>query len=225
MVSSPEANAAIAVGFFGLFFSGLGWLILFLTKRAKKKAEKSNLQHGFAERRNRMLAEIHARKSEAERYLENIESAFWAAEQAGALVVSIVPYADIESDMYRMRAHGPNSGTPLTRIEPVMTPELAEEIKRFEVREMYECGPEGLGSINMAARSIQWRVTEVPERFEPPDLKNHDRIDYPDLSISHGLNRTLMKAARKMLGYTLEDIQREVDLLVEKEGAIEVEEE
>jgi hypothetical protein len=187
--------------------------------RQRKRSEGVN-RSSFWNRHQKMLSEIQERKSEAEICRDRIDAAFNEARECGVLLVSEVSYEDIESDKFRAKDRHPGDHPKpmLTRIKPVLTQELAERIRDFEVHASYECDTEGLAQIRLDARLLQWRVEEVPARYEPPNLKDEDRINYPDLYAFAWLPEALKHEARRFLGYDDDYVQKQVDALVEKES-------
>jgi hypothetical protein len=207
--------------------AAIGAVVSMARINRQRKRSKGINRSSFWTRHQQMIAEIQARKSGAEIYRDSIDAAFNEARECGVLLVSEVSYEDIESDMhqYKHRRAGDKNKPMLTRITPIMTRELAERIRDFEVHNAYDGDTYGLAQIRLDARLIKWRVAEVPGNYEPPKLKDEDRITYPDLYAFSWLPDSLRKEARRFLGYDDDYVQKQADLLVEKEDAIEVEQE
>lgn len=204
-------------------------VFLFVTNHfEKKKSDKPLSTASFAARKERVLAEVQARKSAEQVYTERIEAAFNEARECGALIITESDYDDIECDMHRSRERHPGDLPKplLTRITPILTPELAEKVRDYEiVNEHFPFQAEKCAEVCLAARMIKWRVEEVPEHYAPPTLKDRDRILYPDLSGTFALPEGVAEEARKMLGYDDEYVKQQAQLLEEKEGSFEVTEE
>jgi hypothetical protein len=219
MDSVVSAAAIIGVAAIGAVVS--------MAKINRQRKRAQGVTSSFWNRHQQMLAEIQARKSEAEIYRDSIDAAFNEARECDVLLVSEVSYQDIETDKFRSQGRHPGDHPKpmLTRITPILTRELAERIRDFEVHNAYEGDTYGLAQIRLDARLIKWRVEEVPGNYEPPKLKDEDRIVYPDLNAFSWLPVHLSEEARKLLGYDYAYVQQQVDLLIEKEDAIEVEQE
>ena len=226
----PVLVASSIVGV--LAVGGFSASIIVRSRREKAVLPVTNLST-FAGRHQQMVAEVEARKSSEQIYRERIDAAFIEAHEAGVLIVDSVRYADIENDMYRNRSrYSDRSDSPyvkplLTRITPVMTTELAERIREYEIMEHsdYDSDSEGLAGICIAARTIKWRVEEVPLQYEPPNLKDVDRISYPDLTMRYVLPEDLKKAAREVLDYGDEYVVDQAELRNQKSDSFEVTEE
>lgn len=196
-------------------FGGVLLFCIFLavTTYFEKQKNKSRAVAGvypasFATRHQQMLDEVEARKSEEQRYRERIQAAFNEARECGALIVSEAEYADIESDMYRSR--NPHVKTMLTRITPIMTKELAELVREHEIKRTAEgYDSEGGAQVCLSARTIRWKIEEVPAQYEPPNLKDRDRIVYPELSAYTIVYQPLIDAARALLGYDSQYVEEE----------------
>jgi hypothetical protein len=214
----PVIKASLIIGFVALVCA----IFVAQDEIRKRRAGSRKDSHlsSFAARHQQVLAEVEALKTAEQRYRDRINAAFNEARESGALIVSEVSYADIETDKFRAKGRHPGDHPKpmLTRIKPVLTQELAERIRDFEVHASYECDTEGLAQIRLDARSLQWRVEEVPARYEPPNLKDEDRITYPDLYAFAWLPESLKHEARRFLGYDDEYVQKQVDALVEKES-------
>lgn len=206
---------------FGIF----GLLLLVTTcLEINRKKKKLDCPTSFMARHNAMLEEIQSLKTEEQRYQDSIQGAFSEAREHDLLYVFEVPYDDIESDKIRYHANESDSKTRLTRIYPIMTQELAEKIREYEVKAWYGFAPELRAQIYLDARQIKWRVEEVPAEVEPPNLKNADRIYYPDFSVFR-MTPELQEAARKLLDYGDEYVEEQADLLEERGESFEVTEE
>jgi hypothetical protein len=203
---------ALFFGFLGLYLSISGM---------KKNSKKDEGPSSFASRRDHILAEIQERKSKEQLYQESIEAAFKEAREAGELIAMTVSYDDIRRDMYRCRARenfadNVKNKTLLTRITPILTPELAERVRAYEIATVNDFDSEECDEICLAARNIYWRTEEVPEKYEPPNLKDGDRILYPDLSSAYVIPKVIVDAARKMLKYELAYVAEQAELLAAK---------
>ncbi len=177
------------------------------TNNAKKAADA--YPDSMVARLAKRDAEMRARRSDKEKYRDSIDAAFSMARESGVLLMSILTYGDIDSDKYISR----DAKKLLTRITPVMTRELAEKIRDYEVAHGYDCMIGGLAGICQDARNLRWCVEEVPTQYEPPDLKESDRVNYPDLSPVFYVPDVLKDAARKLLGYDDKYVQDRIDLL------------
>jgi hypothetical protein len=189
------------VGMLAIIFAGSA--AAYALHDAKKKKAKENSPSSFKTRRLTHEAEAHA----ALEYQESIEAAFKLAREEGLLITDVVTYKDIERDKYLAK----DKKTSLTRFVPVMTQELAEKIREWEIEDVYG---EGSGTVALCLRSrqIKWIAEEVPEELEPINLKEKDRIRYPEISTLHStLPSVMIEAARKMLEYDWDYVQREAD--------------
>lgn len=210
-------NSNLEFLFAGIFLFGIFLAVTtyFEKQKTKSRAVAGIYPASFATRHQQMLDEVEARKSEEQRYQERIQAAFAEARAADAILVSVVEYADIESDMYRTR--NPHVKTMLTRITPIMTKDLAELIRDYEIKSFADShDSSALAEICIAARAIKWRIEEVPEQYAPPNLKDKDRIIHPEVSAYSHLYQPLIGAARALLGYDDQYIKDEAEKL-EKE--------
>lgn len=216
---------AFVIGMFGGSYAVLaGWDN---RPRKKGKVEQEVYPTSFSKRIKKMDSEAKALSAAEAAYQDRIDAAFIEALSCGALVISEVDYHDVESDRYSSHKV---KNTLLTRFMPIVTRELAESIRAFEIHKRYEhesaiykyeYDSESLSNICMAARNIKWRVEEVPVKYEPPKIRVEDRICYPDLSGKYGLPDSLRDAARMMLGYDDDYVKKQADLLIAKESAEE----
>lgn len=224
-----ESGVTAASVFGVLAISGVVISTYFEKRKQKRRAAEGLYPSSFAYRHQKMLDEIQAKKTAEQLYHERIEAAFNEARECGALLVSEVDYADIECDMFRNRGRHPGDLPKplLTRITPVITQEFAERVRAYEILaedDLFEADEER-AQICLSARTIKWRVEEVPVRHEPPKLRDNDRIRYPDLSFCFGIPKEISEAARKMLGYDYEYIKEQALLLDNKDDSFEVTEE
>jgi hypothetical protein len=192
-------------------FTGVGLVLNFAANTYRDKQKKKAIEDqptSYYDRRIKLIKEVEDQRTAAQKYHDRIDAAFREAKQCGELEVFETTYNDIDSDRYGSKKRK----TRLTRIVPVMTKELAEMIREYEVRQEYEIDDDGRVHIFMEARQIVWRVLEVPAKFEPPDLKDEDRIKYPDLSTQfYSLPQDLVLAARDLLGYDNAYISEEAE--------------
>jgi hypothetical protein len=225
-VMNPILQVFIPVGLFCIFLVVTSY---FANSKKKKQKKREREYSSFSVRHQKMLDEVRARKSEEEQYRERIEAAFDEARKYGALLVSEVPYHDIETDMFRNRGRNPRDLPKplLTRISPVMTKELAEQVREYEVLAENDFSglDERISRIGIEARSIHWRIEEVPEHYEPPNLKDEDRISYPEAYSGFLIPAEIRKAAREMLGYDDAYVRDAAELQAAKSDSFEVTEE
>jgi hypothetical protein len=203
---------------------GFGYVTLAMPRyRTRQNAKKPSVNpDSMAARLARRDAARIALKSEQEQYRDRLDAAFNEARECGKLIVSMVIYADLENDKHSAR-NSKKAKTLLTRITPVMTHELAEKVRAYEVAYGYDFTCDGLGEILFGARNILWRVEEVPAKYEPPNLKDSDRIHYPEMSVFCYIPQELTTAARKLLGYDYKYVQEQIAILESDESAVEVE--
>jgi hypothetical protein len=216
---SQLVTSVICVGIFCVFLVATRYVEI---RKKKERADQGIYPSSFANRHEQMLAEIEARKSAEQIYRARIDAAFNEARECGALLVSDVPYYDIEIDM--CRANRSDTKTLLTRITPLLTQELAEMVREYEIKND-GLKPSASCCICVAARAITWRVEEVPAQYEPPNMKDTDRISYPDLSSIYTIPESVRKAARKLLDYGDDYVLAQAELRAQSVSSFEVTEE
>jgi hypothetical protein len=201
-------------------------------KRRQKKMARN--YSSFGGRRQKAIDEANSRKAEKERYQDSIEAAFKKAGRFCALLVSEVPYRDIVRDRFRNSGRHPGDLPKplLTRITPILTMELAEEVREYEILELLDLSStedfrlrERLAALCLKARNILWLVVEVPEKYAPPKLKDEDRISYPEINPEFEVPKEILEAARKMLNYDREYVKMQADFRLAKSESFEVTEE